>query len=760
MNFGLNARSIDGQRSPRASRVARALRSAVVALAPTLIGFACEKVLFAAVGSRWLLMVAAVIVSAANGGMAAGLVATVTSTALVWWFLIPPTQTLGATDPRYYLSLATFVAIGYAVSLLHERLRRASALLGRAARENQIFAALIENSLDFIGIADPDGSPVYLNPAGRRMVELPDGIEIEHTQIGEYYPPELRQFAEQVIVAGMRAHGEWAGETSFRNWRTGASIPVLDTHFLIRDRATGEVIGLATITRDISGVKAQRDELEKTNRRLSAALDALAESQRFLQGILDYSPNAIVIKSLDGRYLLANQGFGTVTGAAVEGIRRKRDSDLFPPTVALRLRANDAATLAKREAVVTEESLERAGERRVYLVTNFPLLDDAKNIFALCAIWTDITQRKRDEEALRQAASDLRSAQRVAHVGSWRWDVRTGEIQWSEELYRIFGLSPDQPRRVPLFMDPECRILSDESASRARAAVEKTLADGTPYELELDFRRPDGSMGYVEARGEALRDETGRVIGINGTSADITKIKELQRLRDEWTSVIAHDLRQPIGTILMASDILSDIHERALGDKEQALIDRVHGAAKSLRRLVDDLLDMSLLEAKRLKLERTWKRPHELVKETIDGLAHLPGIERVKRRTAAGLPPISVDAMRMEQVLANLVSNAIKYGDEHSDITIAEEQRGNEVEITVSNRGPGIAPDELPQLFNRFMRSRSTRGAGVPGLGLGLYIAKGIVEAHGGRLWAESTPGETTTFHVVLPMSASMREAA
>jgi signal transduction histidine kinase len=144
----------------------------------------------------------------------------------------------------------------------------------------------------------------------------------------------------------------------------------------------------------------------------------------------------------------------------------------------------------------------------------------------------------------------------------------------------------------------------------------------------------------------------------------------------------------------------------------------------------------------------------------LDRLAHLSGIERVQLRAETNMPRIFVDPMRIEQVLTNLVSNAIKYGDEHGKIIVQVEQREKEIRIAVTNHGRGIAPDEMPHVFNRFMRSKTTRGSGVQGLGLGLYITRGVVEAHGGRLWAESTPGETTTFHVALPISAEIREAA
>jgi PAS domain S-box-containing protein len=258
---------------------------------------------------------------------------------------------------------------------------------------------------------------------------------------------------------------------------------------------------------------------------------------------------------------------------------------------------------------------------------------------------------------------------------------------WSEELYRIYGLDPAQPRQKPLYDDPNLTVFTEEGREQVRAAVAKTLADGLPYELELEFTRPDGTTGWVVGRGEAIRDRDGRIIGVSGTGADITKLKELQRLRDEWTSVIAHDLRQPIGTILMASDFLPEVHED-MAEKERTLVERVHAAGLTLKRMVDDLLDMSLVEANRLKLERTAIKPESLVQETLSRLAHLPGIERVHVSSDANLAPVPVDPMRIEQVITNLVTNAIKYGDEHTDIDIRVTQRANASEIAVTKSRP------------------------------------------------------------------------
>ena len=175
---------------------------------------------------------------------------------------------------------------------------------------------------------------------------------------------------------------------------------------------------------------------------------------------------------------------------------------------------------------------------------------------------------------------------------------------------------------------------------------------------------------------------------------------------------------------------------------------------------MDDLLDLSLLDARRLTLDRHWVHPQALVRETVERLAHLTAGHRVKVVTSDGLADVFVDQLRMGQVLGNLISNAVKYGDAGSEIDVCVEQHGGEVDIAVENHGQGIRREEMEHLFNRFMRTERARHSRVRGLGVGLYIARELVVAHQGRIWVESTPGEKTTFHVALPSRAADQKVA
>lgn len=361
-------------------------------------------------------------------------------------------------------------------------------------------------------------------------------------------------------------------------------------------------------------------------------------------------------------------------------------------------------------------------------------------------------------KALLKSENELKEAQRLGSFGNWTWDAASDRVEWSEEIYRIFGRDLKLP--PPNFYDEHPRLFTNESMAKLRKAVEQTLRYGTAYELDLELIRPDGSMRSILARGEPLHDAFGRIQGIHGTVQDVTPLKRLQKMREEWTSVIAHDLRQPIGTIAMCADLLSRMGD-ANREETEKFTERIRSSAFNLGRMVDDLLDIGQLETQRLHLERRWMDPRRSVQETIGRLSHVIKDLRVETAESGDLAPVFADPVRVEQVLGNLISNAVKYGDKQKEICIRLNRVEDEIDFSVMNHGPGISPEESSRLFDRFSRSQSVRKSNVPGLGLGLYISKGLVEAHGGRIWVESVPHATTTFHFTLPIRyLRLKEAA
>jgi PAS domain S-box-containing protein len=279
---------------------------------------------------------------------------------------------------------------------------------------------------------------------------------------------------------------------------------------------------------------------------------------------------------------------------------------------------------------------------------------------------------------------------------------------------------------------------------------------GNAVRSELAIRRPDGTLVPVLVSAGPIPDERGDMLGAVVLYEDLTAIKELERMREEWTSVVAHDLRQPVHAIALRAQLLEQDPGKNAA-KVQHAIAHILKATQNLSRMIDDLLDSSLLEAQRLVLVR---RPHDvsvLLREAIDRSTPAIAGHLVTLNVTPDLPPVEVDFGRIEQVLMNLLGNAARYGAGDRAIEVVAEGRADGVEISVRNFGPRIDPEIAPHLFERFRR-----GSKGEGLGLGLYISKGIVEGHGGKIWVESTAEGRTTFHFTLParVSAALESSA
>lgn len=256
-----------------------------------------------------------------------------------------------------------------------------------------------------------------------------------------------------------------------------------------------------------------------------------------------------------------------------------------------------------------------------------------------------------------------------------------------------------------------------------------------------------GHFVPVLVSASPLCRERGHVVGAVCVLQDISTLKQIEQLREQWTAVVAHDLRQPLSVIAMSAQAL----ERSLPAEPVAdrSIARIRTAVDRLIRMVRDLLDASRIETRRLTLERA---PIDLTPLIAEVAARMdPGTDRrLHVRSPSPLPLVYADAFRIEQVFENLLSNAIKYGDPGTDVVIELHAEDNSVIVSTTNYGKGLDADEITCIFERFYRSRASNR--VEGLGLGLYIARGLIEAHGGRIWVESA-GSTTTFHFTLPFA-------
>jgi two-component system, OmpR family, sensor histidine kinase BaeS len=265
----------------------------------------------------------------------------------------------------------------------------------------------------------------------------------------------------------------------------------------------------------------------------------------------------------------------------------------------------------------------------------------------------------------------------------------------------------------------------------------KELTDATQ-------RVAQGELGHQVA--VRTRDELGDLaISFNQMSADLATSNQLRR---QMTADIAHELRTPLSIILGYTEALSDGKLQG----KPAIYDAMYGEAQLLSHLVDDLRTLSLADAGELTLNRTLMPAGECIERTVASHGELAAQRGVRLDMELGphLPMVEADRERIAQVLANLVSNALRYTPEGGVITLSAEAADDRVLLRVSDTGPGIEPEHLPFVFRRFYRADDARPANGES-GLGLAIAKSLVEAHGGTIQVQSEPGHGATFTVALP---------
>ncbi len=231
----------------------------------------------------------------------------------------------------------------------------------------------------------------------------------------------------------------------------------------------------------------------------------------------------------------------------------------------------------------------------------------------------------------------------------------------------------------------------------------------------------------------------------------VEQLQARERSRAAWTALVIHELRRQLTTIDLSAQMMEEAASGLAGQVRERL-ENIRWATRMMAGLTNDLLDMSAIEANAFKVERAPVRIAGIVR---DAIAHLSGEAEVCRLQVEPDADVvlSADPRRIEQVLGNLLDNALKYGDPSSKIDVDVVRQESQVRVTVSSRGPGISADRLPHIFDRFERGNNVR-AEKGSLGLGLYIARGIVEAHGGRIWVRSAPSVITQFYFTLPLSA------
>lgn len=382
------------------------------------------------------------------------------------------------------------------------------------------------------------------------------------------------------------------------------------------------------------------------------------------------------------------------------------------------------------------------------------LFEQLRNANERLAI-TSLRAQQQATEASRQAAQ-LRALLESMAEGVTVLDWEGKVLLMNQAAREITGLSGDpdweNDRRMPShigFLHP------DGTPIAARDWIARRVLNGERVVgQELNIVRPGGAQREVVISGSALQDDQGRTLMAILVYRDVTELRQLERAKQDYLSLISHDLRNPLAIIQGNAQVLQFALAKLSSDsRAHKAAEYIVTSAKRMNAMIKDLVDTARLESGQMELKKEPVYIDVLLSELVERNAHAGDWQRVKVEFSGDTSPVEADPLHLERILVNLITNALKFSPPESEVVVKAEIRNHEVAVSISDHGLGILPADLPRIFDRYFRARS--GKKAAGLGLGLYITKMLVEAHNGRIRAESEPGKGSTFHVTLPIAES-----
>ena len=620
-----------------------------------------------------------------------------------------------------------------------------------ATAESELrFHALVENIGDALFVHDRQGRLLNVNSQACDSL----GYTREELLARTVFDIDPDVQPEKLLQAWRDfAGGERLRVQSTHRRKDGSVFPV-DIHLgvFLQD---GEPLLLA-VARDMSVFQEQADQLRSHREKLRAQYLAIP--------IPTYT-----FQYRDGEFLLVDANTAAVeyTDGGIQQRMGVSASEILEgnlPILELMRQCYE-----RRQAVAREISYAVPNRGQRSLAVKFAFVPpDTVMVHA-----EDITEQKRSEQLRLLTQERFKEAERIAHLGYWALDAKTRVLQWSDELYNILGVDrgverPDLEMFLAL-LHPADRPLMERN-------MEMLFRTGEVPDMEFRILRQDGSPRTLASASKMLRDSEGE-ISYFGVVQDISDGKLQQqmlidakeeaeranRTKSEFLSSMSHELRTPMNAILGFTQLLQ--LDSSLTAKHKQAIEEIHRAGNHLLELINDVLDLSQIESQRLELLIEEISLASIIDETETLIAPIANRRQIKLQRADlnfNDEPVLADRTRVRQVLLNLLSNAVKYNRQQGTITIScKVVDGERVRVSVIDTGYGMDEQKLRALFVPFQRMGAEK-TDVEGTGIGLVIARKLVELMGGSIAVTSVPGQGSTFSFELPIglgSEELREA-
>lgn len=434
--------------------------------------------------------------------------------------------------------------------------------------------------------------------------------------------------------------------------------------------------------------------------------------------------------------------------AQVRRGRKEADEALRKAHAELEIRVKErTAALEEANTRLQGEMAERkqAEEQREHL------LEQLRDVNSQLAI-TSIKAKDQAEEAERRAA-ELHAIFNSMPGGVAILDSEARITRMNPALEEVFGLTAEE-RQLPL--PKRVELVRTETADGKPFPIEeipswRAVNHGeTTYGVVMVIHSAcTGKTTWVSNSSVPILASDGRILGAVTVFADITTLHEEQALREDLLRTVSHDLRNPLQVIVGQAQFLQRHADQT--DIVRRSADSINTSARRMNTMIQDLVDAARFEVSQLRLEQRPVSLKTFVDDLLNQKKAAMAVSRIKVEIPADLPPVSADPNRLERIFVNFLTNALKYSEPDTEVEIAAKQMDRDAQVSVTDRGVGIASEDLPHLFERFYEVRGGRRA--EGVGLGLYIAKMLVEAHGGHIWVQSEMGKGSAFYFSLPLA-------
>lgn len=553
------------------------------------------------------------------------------------------------------------------------------------------------------------------------------------------------------------------------NSPTGPAVKYVSYYYdpLLDDK--GEVCGIIVAANDITEVVKSRklleqsyeeqqslneefaainEELATTIDELSSANDELAISEERFRSLIRQAPVGIcVIRASDLMVQEVNDGYLDLVGKKREELEHRTIWDAV-------------AEAAENYAPVLQEVIDTgipfvANEHLLPLIRNGkeesvfvdfvyePVKNAQGTVSSIMVVGIDVTVKVTARRNIEEVEQRIRLAVDAAEIGTFEYSYTTGNVLTSDRFNAIFGLDRGITR------DEFINMLHAEDKHLSAAAHLEAAETGKLF-YESRLIQPDGSLHWIRVQGNVFFDQENKPHRLLGTLLDITEFKHLQQQKDDFISIASHELKTPLTGLKASLQLLDRLKNNLTSAAVPKLIEQAGRSMNKISELVDDLLNVSRMNEGHIRLNKTSFKVAEMLNDCCSHIRSEGKYELIFEGDEQLM--VYADEHRADQVVVNFVSNAVKYAPDSKEIHLRVERVGDMARISVRDNGPGIDPEKLPHLFDRYYRA-DTDGYQVSGLGLGLYICEDIISRHGGEIGVDSEIGKGSTFWFTLPLS-------